>query len=256
MRRRDAQGVVYKTPAQIDQMKEAGRLSAKVLRKLGEAIEPGVSTLELDAYAEKLIALEGGKPSFKGYGGFPGTICASPNEMVVHGIPSADVVLAEGDVLSIDTGATVNGWVGDNAWTFPVGRINAEKQQLLAVTEAALWAGIEQAVVGNCLGDIGAAIQEVAESHGFSVIREYVGHGIGRKMHEPPHVPNYGKKGRGLVLEPGLVIAIEPMIAAGKRKVHTLRDGWGVVTNDRRPAAHFEKTVAITENGPVIITAE
>ena len=193
MRRRDAQGVVYKTPAQIDQMKEAGRLSAKVLRKLGEAIEPGISTLELDHFAEKLIALEGGKPSFKGYGGFPGTICASPNEMVVHGIPSAGVVLSEGDVLSIDTGATVNGWVGDNAWTFPVGRINAEKQQLLAVTEAALWAGIGQAVVGNCLGDIGAAIQEVAESHGFSVIREYVGHGIGRKRHEPPHVPNYGK---------------------------------------------------------------
>lgn len=256
MRRRDVQGIVYKTPAQIEEMKEAGRLSARVLRKLGEIIEPGMTTLELDEYAEKLIALEGGKPSFKGYGGFPGTICASPNEMVVHGIPSSSVVLQEGDILSIDTGATVNGWVGDNAWTFPVGNIDAEKQQLLAVTEAALWAGIEQAVVGNHLGDVGAAIQEVAESHGFSVIREYVGHGIGRKMHEPPHVPNYGKKGRGLVLEPGLVIAIEPMIAAGKRKVHTLRDGWGVVTNDRRPAAHFEKTIAVTEDGPVIITAE
>ena len=256
MRRRDVQGIVYKTPAQIEEMKEAGRLSARVLRKLGEIIEPGMTTLELDEYAEKLIALEGGKPSFKGYGGFPGTICASPNEMVVHGIPSSSVVLQEGDILSIDTGATVNGWVGDNAWTFPVGNIDAEKQQLLAVTEAALWAGIEQAVVGNHLGDVGAAIQEVAESHGFSVIREYVGHGIGRKMHEPPHVPNYGKKGRGLVLDPGLVIAIEPMIAAGKRKVHTLRDGWGVVTNDRRPAAHFEKTIAVTEDGPVIITAE
>ena len=256
MRRRDVQGIVYKTPAQIEEMKEAGRLSARVLRKLGEIIEPGMTTLELDEYAEKLIALEGGKPSFKGYGGFPGTICASPNEMVVHGIPSSSVVLQEGDILSIDTGATVNGWVGDNAWTFPVGNIDAEKQQLLAVTEAALWAGIEQAVAGNHLGDVGAAIQEVAESHGFSVIREYVGHGIGRKMHEPPHVPNYGKKGRGLVLEPGLVIAIEPMIAAGKRKVHTLRDGWGVVTNDRRPAAHFEKTIAVTEDGPVIITAE
>ncbi len=256
MRRRDVQGIVYKTPAQIEEMKEAGRLSARVLRKLGEIIEPGMTTLELDEYAEKLIALEGGKPSFKGYGGFPGTICASPNEMVVHGIPSSSVVLQEGDILSIDTGATANGWVGDNAWTFPVGNIDAEKQQLLAVTEAALWAGIEQAVAGNHLGDVGAAIQEVAESHGFSVIREYVGHGIGRKMHEPPHVPNYGKKGRGLVLEPGLVIAIEPMIAAGKRKVHTLRDGWGVVTNDRRPAAHFEKTIAVTEDGPVIITAE
>ena len=256
MRHRAAQGVVYKTPEQVEEMREAGRLSAKVLRKLGEAIRPGVTTLELDDYAEQLIALEGGKPSFKGYGGFPGTICASPNEMVVHGIPSAHVVLAEGDILSIDTGATVNGWVGDNAWTYPVGEVDDEKRRLLEVTERALMAGIAQARPGNHLGDIGHAIQSTVEQAGFSVVREYVGHGIGRAMHEPPHVPNYGRPGKGLLLEPGLVIAIEPMVVAGKRKVHTLRDGWGVVTNDRRPAAHFEKTIAVTDGDPIVITAE
>ena len=256
MRRRSAGKVILKTEAQIEQMKEAGCLSARVLRKLGEVIEPGISTLELDAIAENFIALEGGKPSFKGYGGFPGTICASPNSMVVHGIPSATCILKEGDILSVDTGATVNGWVGDNAYTYQVGKVDPEKQMLCEVTQEALAAGIAQAVPGNHMGDIGAAIQRVVEEHGFAVVREYVGHGIGRSMHEPPYVPNYGKKGRGLLLEEGLVIAIEPMVVAGKRKVHTLGDGWGVVTNDGKPAAHFEKTVAVTADGPIIITTE
>lgn len=247
---------VYKSAAEIEAMKEAGRVSAKVLRMVGDIIRPGISTLELDAYVENLIRLEGGIPSFKGLYGFPGSICASLNGMVVHGIPSKDVILQSGDIISIDTGATIDGWVGDNAYTYAVGKVDAEKELLLKVTEECMWRGIEAALAGNTLGDIGHAVQHHAEAHGFGVVREYVGHGVGHVMHEPPNVPNYGKKGKGLKLEPGLVIAIEPMINAGTHRVHTIEDGWGVVTNDGKPSAHFEKTIAVTEDGPVVITAE
>lgn len=248
--------VIKKSPAEIEAMKEAGRVSAYALRKVGEQVRPGVSTLELDELAEELIRKEGGIPAFKGYGGFPGSICASVNEQIVHGIPSVSVVLQKGDIISIDTGAIVDGWVGDNAWTYPVGAISSEKQRLLEVTEESMWAGLQAACPGNRLGDIGAAIQGIAERAGYGVVREYVGHGIGRKMHEDPNVPNYGRKHTGLLLEVGMVLAIEPMVNIGTRKTRQMPDGWLVCTRDGKPSAHFEKTVAITEDGPLILTTE
>lgn len=248
--------ILKKSPAEIEAMKEAGRISAKVLREVGKRIQPGVSTLELDRFAETLIRLEGGIPAFKGYGGFPGTICASVNEQIVHGIPSAGVILKEGDIVSIDTGAIVDGWYGDNAWTYAVGKISPEKQRLLEVTEKCMWAGLEAARPGNRLGDIGAAVQEIAEAAGYGVVREYVGHGIGRNMHEDPNVPNYGRRHTGVRLEPGMVLAIEPMINIGTYKTKQMPDGWLVVTRDGLPSAHFEKTVAITEDGPLVLTTE
>lgn len=248
--------IIKKTPQQIEEMAEAGRLSAKVLREVGACVKPGVSTAELDRIAEMLIRMEGGIPAFKGYGGFPGSICASVNEQIVHGIPSKNVILQEGDILSIDTGAIVGGWVGDNAWTFPVGKISPEKQRLLDVTEECMWAGIEAARPGNHLGDIGHAIQQIAEKAGYGVVREYVGHGVGRNMHEDPNVPNYGRKHSGIKLEPGMVLAIEPMINIGTHKTRVMSDGWLVVTRDGKPSAHFEKTIAITEEGPRILTTE
>ncbi len=248
--------VILKTSSEIEAMKAAGRLSAEVLRVVGEAIRPGITTLELDQIAEKFIRSRGGIPAFKGYGGFPGSICASVNDEIVHGIPSAKVVLREGDIISIDTGAIVDGWVGDNAWTYPVGTVSEDKARLLAVGEACLYAGIAQAKSGNRLGDIGFAIQRTAEEAGMSVVREYVGHGIGHAMHEEPNVPNYGKQHRGLLLESGMVLAIEPMINAGTHKTKRGSDGWLVRTRDGKPSVHFEKTVAITEGGPVVITIE
>ena len=245
-----------KSPADIEAWKEAGRLSAMVLREVGKRCVPGVSTLELDQFAEDFIKLHGGKPSFKGLYGFPGTICASVNEQIVHGIPSADVILKEGDIISIDTGATVDGWVGDNAWTYAVGEISPAKRRLLEVTEKCMWAGIDAAVPGNHLGDIGHAVQTIAEKAGYGVVREYVGHGIGRVMHEDPNVPNFGKAHTGIRLEVGLCIAIEPMINMGTWKTRTLGDRWTVVTRDGKPSAHFEKTIAITETGPLVITTE
>lgn len=237
-------------------MREAGRVSALALRMVGDLIVPGVTTRELDSFVENVIRLEGGTPTFKGYGGFPGSICASVNEKVVHGIPSDDVVLAEGDIISIDTGATVDGWVGDNAYTFAVGEVSSDKRQLCAVTKEAMWAGIRAARPGNTLGDVGFAIQDHAESRGFGVVRDYVGHGVGHVMHEKPDVPNYGKKGRGLKLKAGMVIAIEPMITAGSYRVRVEKDGWGVVTVDGKPAAHFENTIAITDEEPLVLTEE
>lgn len=248
--------IKLKSPDEIEEMKEAGRLSAKVLRMAGQIVRPGISTLEIDEYVEDLIRVAGGVPAFKGYGGFPGSICASVNEQVVHGFPSSHVILQQGDIISIDTGAVLNGWVGDNARTFPVGEIDPKTQALLDSTEKALYAGIEQAVVGNHLGDIGHAVQSTVEREGFSVVREYVGHGVGHDMHEDPNVPNYGKKGRGIRLEEGLVIAIEPMINLGTHKVHVLNNGWTVATDDGKPSAHFENTIAITADGPVILTTE
>ena len=253
---RSRNGVILKSPQEIEEMAEAGRLSAKVLREVGARVQPGVSTEELDHLAEMLIRMEGGIPAFKGYGGFPGSICASINEQIVHGIPSKNVILQEGDILSVDTGAIVGGWVGDNAWTFPVGKISPEKQRLLEVTEQCMWAGIEAARPGNHLGDIGHAIQEIAEKAGYGVVREYVGHGVGRNMHEEPNVPNYGRKHHGMKLEPGMVIAIEPMINIGTYRTKVMSDGWLVVTRDGKPSAHFEKTIAITEDGPRLLTGE
>ena len=248
--------VIKKTDAQIEAMKGAGRISAKVLREVGARVEPGISTLELDRMCEMLIRLEGGTPAFKGLYGFPGSICASVNEAVVHGIPSADVILQEGDIISIDTGATVDGWVGDNAWTFPVGQISEQKQKLLQVTEECMWAGLEAMKVGNRLYDIGRAVQQIAEANKFGVVRDYVGHGVGRAMHEDPNVPNYYNRKNSLPLEVGMVFAIEPMINMGTYKTRKGDDGWIVYTADGLPSAHFEKMVGITSDGPVIITTE
>ncbi len=248
--------IIKKSPAEIEAMKEAGRVSAKVLREAGRIVEPGISTLEIDSFVERMIRLEGGIPSFKGLYGFPGSICASVNDQIVHGIPSANVILKEGDILSIDTGATVDGWVGDNAWTYPVGKISPEVERLLEVTEKCMWAGLDAARVDNRLGDIGYAVQSIAEAAGYGVVREYVGHGVGRVMHEDPNVPNFGHKHTGIRLEAGMVLAIEPMINMGTYKTKQMTDGWTVVTRDRKPSAHFEKMVAITEEGPVIITTE
>lgn len=253
MKRFRLDGVKIKSPAKIEAMKRAGRLSAQALEAVGLLVAPGVSTAELDACAERVIVDGGGCPAFNGYGGFPATICASVNDMVVHGIPSREVILREGDVISIDTGAIVDGWVGDNAATFAVGAIDDERRALLEACEASLEAGIVQAVPGNHLGDIGHAIQQVAGLAGFGVVRNYAGHGIGRSMHEPPLVPNYGQVRTGMRLERGMVIAIEPMLTAGTHEVRTIDDGWGVVTCDGRPAAHFERTVAITDDGPLVL---
>ena len=254
MKRFRRDGVKIKSPAQIDAMKAAGHLSAQALEVVGSLIRPGVSTAELDAAAERCIAEAGGTPAFKGYGGFPATICASVNDMVVHGIPSSSVILEDGDVVSIDTGAIVDGWVGDNAETFIVGTDSKQRQGLLSTTLAAMWAGIDQAFPGNHLGDIGHAIQKVIEDAGFGVIREYSGHGIGHRMHEPPNVLNYGVPGQGVKLEEGMVIAIEPMAVSGSPRVRTISDGWGVITCDGKPAAHFERTIAITKDGPLVLT--
>lgn len=245
-----------KSPTEIEQMKAAGALSKAALRRAGTLAKPGVTTKEIDQAVEGLIRLHGAVPTFKGYGGFPASICSSVNEQVVHGIPSALTVLQEGDILSIDTGATYQGWVGDNAWTFYVGTPSTAYQALCECTRDCLKAGIEQALPGNRLGDIGSAVQELAESNGYGVVRDYVGHGVGHVMHEEPEVRNYGRRGRGVKLQAGMVIAIEPMITLGTYECITLANGWTVVTKDALPAAHYENTVAITEDGPVILTAD
>ncbi len=237
-------------------MREAGRLSARTLRIVGDAVKPGVTTEELDELAETVIREGGGIPAFKGYHGFPKTLCTSVNAQVVHGIPSPLIVLGEGQIVSVDVGAIIDGYYGDNAGTFSVGVIDSQAQALLDATKASLAAGIKQCVVGNRLFDIGHAVQSVAEGAGFSVVREYVGHGIGRAMHEDPNVPNYGTAGKGPRLETGMVFAIEPMVNAGGHQVESLSDGWTVVTRDGSLSAHFEHTVAITEHGPMVLTLE
>lgn len=245
-----------KTPEEIEQMKQAGGISKSALRLAGSLVRPGVSTREIDAAVEGFIRLHGATPTFKGYGGFPGSVCSSVNEQIVHGIPSPEVFLSDGDIISIDTGATYAGWVGDNAWTFYVGCVPDEVKGLCEVTRDCLRAGIEQAVPGNHLGDIGHAVQELAETNGYGVVREYVGHGVGHVMHEDPNVANYGKRGRGVRLQAGMVIAIEPMITLGSYENHTLSNGWTVVTDDGLQAAHYENTVAVTKDGPVILTSD
>jgi len=245
--------IIRKTPRQIQQMKEAGLIVWHVHQELAKVIAPGITTRELDALAERLIRQAGGTPTFKGYHGYPASICASVNEVVVHGIPG-DKALVEGDVIAIDLGVTYGGWVGDSAFTHPVGRVSPEAERLLEVTRNALEKAIARCYPGNRLGDVGHAVQSYVESQGFSVVRDFVGHGVGARMHEDPQVPNYGLPGTGVTLRPGMVLAIEPMVNAGTEEVRVLPDGWTVVTADGRYSAHFEHTVAITEEGPVILT--
>lgn len=246
--------IELKSPADLERMRRAGRLAAQVLEAVGRAVAPGVTTKELDRLAEKFIRDAGGVPTFLGYRGYTATLCASINEEVVHGIPNPKRVLREGDIVGIDVGATLDGFVGDTAATFAVGRITDEAQRLLQTTRESLDQGIAAARVGNRLGDVSAAIQRVAEAKGYSVVRDFVGHGIGRNMHEEPSVPNYGTAGTGLRLEAGLVIALEPMVNMGTWRVQVLKDGWTVVTEDNRLSAHFEHTVAVTDAGPEILT--
>ncbi len=234
-------------------MRPANALVGALLRELREAVRPGITTADLDALAEQRIREAGGQPAFKGYHGYPATICASVNEQVIHGIPTSRP-LVEGDIVSIDVGALVDGYYGDAAITVPVGVISARAAELLRVTEESLYKGIEQARVGRRISDIGHAVQQHVEAHGFSVVREFVGHGIGTAMHEEPQIPNYGEPGRGPRLAEGMVLAIEPMINAGKPAVKILKDGWTTVTRDGSLSAHFEHTVCVTAAGPAILT--
>jgi methionyl aminopeptidase len=245
--------IVKKSPEEIERMARAGEVLVATLDMLESRIRPGVSTAELDAAAERFIRSRGATPTFKGYRGFPGSICASPNDTVVHGIPGR-YRLETGDLISIDVGVTLDGWVADAARTFPVGEIDAGAQNLLAGTRAALDAGVEQCRPDNRVGDVSRAIQRAAERAGLSVIRSLVGHGVGRAMHEDPQVPNYGRPGRGPRLEEGMVLAIEPMLTAGRAGVHVGNDGWGIFSQDGSLAAHFEFTVAITAAGPRVLT--
>jgi methionyl aminopeptidase len=247
--------VTLKSEREIERMRASGKVVAEVLQALESQIRPGVATAELDRLAESIIrAHEGARPAFKGYGGFPASICASVNEEVVHGIPSKSRTLEAGDIVGIDVGVLLNGYHADAARTFAVGPVTEETRRLLSVTKSALEAGIDAARPGARLGDVSAAIQSVAESAGFSIVRDLVGHGIGQHLHEDPQVPNFGVEGRGLELEPGLVIAIEPMVNVGGSEVRTLEDAWTIVTIDGSLSAHFEHTVAITESGPDILT--
>jgi methionyl aminopeptidase len=245
--------IIRKTPEQIESMAVAGAIQARCLKMLRSKCHPGVTTAELDGAADRFIAAQGAEPSFKGYRGFPGSICASPNSMVVHGIPGS-YALKRSDVISLDVGVTKDGWVADAAITVPIGPVNPEARRLLEATRDALFAGAEQVRPGNHLGDVSAAIQRHVESEGFSIIRSLVGHGIGRDMHEDPQIPNYGEPGRGPRLEPGMVLAIEPMVNAGGPNVRVGEDNWAVYSADGSLAAHFEFTVAATEDGPRILT--
>jgi methionyl aminopeptidase len=246
--------IELKSSSDLERMRRAGRLAGQVLDAVGRAVAPGVTTKELDRLAEQFIRDAGGIPTFLGYRGYTASICASINEEVVHGIPHPKRVLREGDIVGIDVGATLEGFVGDTAATFPVGRISEEAAALLRTTRNSLNEGIAAARVGHRLGDVSSAIQREAESKGYSVVRDFVGHGIGRQMHEEPSVPNYGTAGTGVRLEPGLVIALEPMVNLGTWRVQVLKDGWTVVTEDNRLSAHFEHTVAVTEAGPEVLT--
>ena len=247
--------VTLKSAREIERMRASGRVVAEVLEALEAEIRPGVATVDLDRLAESIIGrYEGARPAFKGYGGFPASICASVNDEVVHGIPSESRRLEAGDIIGIDVGVLMDGYHADAARTFAVGPVSEETRRLLAVTRSALEAGITAAQPGARLGDVSAAIQTVAETAGFSIVRDLVGHGIGQHLHEDPQVPNFGVEGRGLELEPGLVIAIEPMVNVGGCEVRTLEDAWTIVTIDGSLSAHFEHTVAITESGPDILT--
>ncbi len=245
--------VSIKNSRELSSMREACRISAKALQLAGEAVQPGVTTGEIDRLVRKYIESEGATPSFLGYGGFPGSACISVNDEVIHGIPGKRVIHA-GDIVSVDVGAHFNGYHGDNAATFGAGDISPEAQALMDATRESLQEGIRAAKAGNRIGDIGAAVQRYVEVRGYSVVRQFVGHGVGTNLHEDPSVPNFGTPGRGPRLLPGMTIAIEPMINQGTCDVRTLKDGWTVVTKDGKLSAHFEHTVAITADGPVILT--
>ncbi|MFS1514655.1 type I methionyl aminopeptidase [Chengkuizengella sp. SCS-71B] len=245
--------IICKSEAELNYMREAGRIVAETHREIAKVIQPGITTLEIDRIAEKFIRSQNASPSFKGYNGFPASVCASVNEELVHGFPS-ERVLNEGDIISIDIGAEYNGYHGDSAWTYPVGNISNETQRLLDVTEKSLYVGLEEAKPDVRLYTISHAIQKCIEDEGFSVVREYVGHGIGANLHEEPQIPNFGIPNRGPRLKPGMVLAIEPMVVAGERYVKTLDDDWTVVSEDGTLCAHFEHTIAITTDGYEILT--
>jgi methionyl aminopeptidase len=245
--------IILKSPEEIQKMGESNAIVAEVLTGLREKVKPGTTTSELNAYAEAVAQKRGARPAFKGYGGFPFALCASVNSEVVHGFPS-DKPLQEGDIVSLDYGVCYNGYYGDSAITVAVGKISASAARLMEVTEEALYRGIEKAREGNRLGDISSAVQSCAEEAGFSVVRDYVGHGIGQDLHEDPPVPNFGVSGRGIKLRAGMVIAIEPMVNEGAYMVKVKPDGWTVVTEDGSLSAHFEHTIAVTEDGPVILS--
>ena len=246
--------VSIKTARELSKMKDACKISAEALRAAGEAVRPGITTLEIDSIVRKYIEKQGATPSFLGYGGFPASVCISVNNVVIHGIPSKNTVLKEGDIVSVDVGAYYRGFHGDNAYTFPCGKISAEAQALLDATKESLFEGIKQACPGNRVGDIGSAVQKYVEARSYSVVRDFVGHGVGAKLHEDPSVPNYGTPGRGVRLLPGMTIAIEPMVNQGAYQVKVLDDEWTTVTLDGKLSAHFEHTVAITPDGPRIMT--
>jgi methionyl aminopeptidase len=247
--------ITCRSAAEIERMRGANRLVAQVLATLEGAVAPGVTTADLDRMAERLVRAAGAEPAFKGYRGFPATLCISINEEVIHGIPSAARALQDGDIVSIDLGAKLDGFFGDSAVTVPVGRIPARTAELLRVTKEALERAIAQVRVGGRLSDVGYAVQQWAEAHGFSIVREFVGHGIGERLHEEPQIPNYGPPGRGPKLAEGMVLAIEPMIALGRPETKVLADGWTAVTRDGSVAAHFEHTVAVTTAGPLVLTS-
>ena len=246
--------IVLRTAKEIDMMRKACQISAEALQLAGEAVKPGITTYEIDQIAYRYIKKQGAEPNFLNYNGFPATACISINDEVIHGIPSKKRVLKEGDIVSIDLGAKVNGYNGDNAATFACGVISDEAKRLCDTTRESLYLGIEQAVAGNRIGDIAYAIQSYCEERGFSVVREYTGHGVGTHLHEDPSVPNYGTAGRGQRLLPGMTIAIEPMINLGSKAVKCLPDGWTVKTLDGKLSAHFEHTIAITKGEPIILT--
>jgi methionyl aminopeptidase len=246
--------VTIKTARELSKMKDACRISAEALRVAGEAVKPGVTTYEIDTIVRNYIEKQGATPSFLGYGGFPASACISVNNVVIHGIPSKKCVLREGDIVSVDVGAYYEGFHGDNAYTFPCGEVSAKAQALLDATREGLNMGIAQALVGNRIGDIGSAVQKYVEARSYSVVRDFVGHGVGAKLHEDPSIPNYGTPGRGVRLLPGMTIAIEPMINEGTFEVRVLDDKWTTVTKDGKLSAHFEHTVAITPDGPKIMT--
>ena len=246
--------VSIKTARELSLMKDACRISAEALRAAGEAVKPGISTYEIDTIVREYIEKQGATPSFLGYGGFPASACISVNSVVIHGIPAKTAILKEGDIVSVDVGACYRGFNGDNAYTFPCGKISENAQRLLETTKESLYEGIKQAQVLNRVGDIGSAVQEYVEARSYSVVRNYTGHGVGAKLHEDPSVPNYGTRGRGLKLLPEMTIAIEPMVNEGTHHTRVLGDKWTVVTLDGRLSAHFEHTVAITPDGPRILT--
>ena len=251
--------IFLKTEDEIELMRKANQLVGSTLAELGKHIRPGVTTLQLDKIAEEFILDHGAIPTFKNfpnpYGGpFPASICTSVNDVVVHGVPSDEVVLRDGDIISIDCGTLLDGFNGDSAYTFCVGEVSPEVKQLLKTTKESLYIGIEQAVAGKHIGDIGAAVQQHCETQGYGIVRELTGHGIGREMHEPPQIPNYGRRGNGVMLKAGMCIAIEPMVTLGDRQIWMLPDKWSIVTRDRKPAAHFEHTIAIRRGKAEILS--